>query len=287
MVKEHWDKIACEFALNEGGATVLEDGKVAYVAVATTEKNPRLIRLIAHGSAGHGSIPRTDNALAHLGRAVGKLLDWQPPVKLNETTRAFFSNMDKISDDAQLQQAMKDLNSASSQRFLAENYPEYYSMLRTSIVPTILKGGFRRNVIPTEAEATLDTRVVPDENLEELLQQLRKVIDNPAIEVVLDPSYRSLSAPSKLDTAMYKALVFAQQQLYPEAFTVPQMLTGATDSSELRPKGVQAYGVHSPHSAADKATVHGDDERVNLAGVNEFVRFLRIAVEKVAATGSR
>jgi acetylornithine deacetylase/succinyl-diaminopimelate desuccinylase-like protein len=142
-------------------------------------------------------------------------------------------------------------------------------MLRTSIAPTIFHGGFRRNVIPAEAEATLDTRAVPDENLEELLQQLRQLIDDPAVEMVLDPPYRGLSAPSKLDTDMYKALVLAQQTLYPQAFTFPEMLTGATDSSELRAQGVQGYGVHSPQTAADKATIHGNDERISIAGVNE------------------
>jgi acetylornithine deacetylase/succinyl-diaminopimelate desuccinylase-like protein len=287
MVKDHWDKIACEFALNEGGSILVSNGHVAYVAIGTTEKNPRTIRLIAHGSSGHGSVPRADNPVAHLGRAVGKLLDWQPPIKLNETTRAFFANIDKISADPQLKQAAENLSSAQSQQFLAKKYPEYYSMLRTSVVPTIIRGGFQRNVIPAEAEASLDTRAVPDENFEELLQQLRNLIDDPAIEVVADPPHRQISAPSKLDNEMYKALVSAQQKLYPQAFTIPQMGTGATDSSELRAMGVQAYGIHSPQTVADKATVHGNDERVSIAGVNEFVRYLRIAVEQVAATSPR
>jgi acetylornithine deacetylase/succinyl-diaminopimelate desuccinylase-like protein len=287
LVKNHWDKIACEFALNEGGTTLLKDGRVAYVAVGTTEKNPRVVRLIARGSSGHGSVPRPDNPVAHLGRAVGKLLDWQPPIKLNETTRVFFANIDKISDDPQLKQAADHLTSTESQQFLAKRYAEYYSMLRTSVVPTILRGGFQRNVIPAEAEATLDVRAVPDENIDELLQQLRNVIGDPEVEVVADPPYRQISPPSKLDTEMYQALVLARQKLYPQAFTIPQMGTGATDSSELRAQGVQAYGVHSPQTTADKATVHGNDERVSIAGVNEFVRYLRIAVEQVAAASPR
>jgi acetylornithine deacetylase/succinyl-diaminopimelate desuccinylase-like protein len=79
MVNNHWDKIACEYALNEGGVTMVQDGRVTYVSVATTEKNPRVVVLIAHGSSGHGSVPRLDNPIAHLGRAVGKLIEWQPP----------------------------------------------------------------------------------------------------------------------------------------------------------------------------------------------------------------
>jgi acetylornithine deacetylase/succinyl-diaminopimelate desuccinylase-like protein len=183
-----------------------------------------------------------------------------------------------------LKQAAANLNSVESQQFLAKKYPLYYSMLRTSVVPTIIHGGFQRNVIPAEAEAILDTRAVPDENFEELLQQLRNLIDDPAIEVVIDSPYRQTSPPSKLDNEMYKALVFAQQKLYPQVSTIPQMSPWATDSSELRAMGVQAYGVSSSQTVADEATVHGNDERISIAGVNEFVRYLRIAVEQVAVT---
>jgi acetylornithine deacetylase/succinyl-diaminopimelate desuccinylase-like protein len=143
MIENHWDKIDCEYAVSEGGTTLVKDGRVVYVAIATTEKNPRVIRLVAHGSAGHGSIPRLDNPIEHLGAAVGKLLDWQPPMKLNDTTRVFFSQIEKVSDDPQLKRAAAYLGSPETQRFLAQKYPEYYSMLRTSVVPTVFQSGFR------------------------------------------------------------------------------------------------------------------------------------------------
>jgi acetylornithine deacetylase/succinyl-diaminopimelate desuccinylase-like protein len=284
MIENHWDKIDCEYAVSEGGTTLVKDGRVVYVAIATTEKNPRVIRLVAHGSAGHGSIPRLDNPIEHLGAAVGKLLDWQPPMKLNDTTRVFFSQIEKVSDDPQLKRAAAYLGSPETQRFLAQKYPEYYSMLRTSVVPTVFQSGFRRNVIPAEAEATLDTRTVPDENFDSLLQELRKLINDPLVEVLPTPQYRGISAPSKIDNDMFQALVAAQQKLYPQAFTLPQMVTVATDLSELRAKGVQAYGINTPQLPEDQATMHGNDERVHLGRVNDYVRYLRIAVEQVAAS---
>jgi acetylornithine deacetylase/succinyl-diaminopimelate desuccinylase-like protein len=192
--------------------------------------------------------------------------------------------MQHITDDPQLMNAAANLESPASQQFLAQKYPQYYSMLRTSVVPTIIKGGFRRNVIPSEAEATLDVRAVPDEDFDALLRELRAVINDPAVEVVVPPAYRAISPPSRLDSDMFQALVVAQQNLYPQVVTVPDMVTGATDSASLRAKGVQAYGVHSPQTAQDKATTHGNDERVSVEGVNEFVRYLRIAVEEVAAS---
>src|SRR6516162_11606423 len=97
MVEKHWDEIACEYALNEGGNIWEENGKVQYVAVSTTQKVPRGFSLVAHGSSGHGSAPRMDNAIAHLAAAVEKTASWEAPMRLNETTRRFFEQMAKIS----------------------------------------------------------------------------------------------------------------------------------------------------------------------------------------------
>jgi len=97
MVSQHWDKIDCEFVLNEGGAIHETNGQVDYAAVGTTEKAPRGMMLVARGSSGHASMPRLDNSIEHLGAAVGKLLAWQPPMRLNETTREYFWRLAKFS----------------------------------------------------------------------------------------------------------------------------------------------------------------------------------------------
>src|SRR5204863_1361196 len=102
--------IDCEYALNEGGGTPEENGKVLYVGVSTTEKVPRGLRLIARGTSGHGSVPRPDNAITHLAAAVAKVGNWQAPMRLNETTRVFFSRLAKISpsDEAALYAHLED-----------------------------------------------------------------------------------------------------------------------------------------------------------------------------------
>jgi len=110
-------------------------------------------------------------------------------------------------------------------------------MLRTSIVPTIIKGGFRQNVIPGDAEATLDVRALPDEDIDALLRKLRDLVADPAVEIVPPPRRgRPATAPSRLDTEMFAALERAQQKTFPGVVTVPMMLTGATDSVQLRQK---------------------------------------------------
>src|SRR5437899_180363 len=146
MVEKHWDEIACEYALNEGGDVPEENGRVQYVAVSTTQKVPRGFSMIAHGTSGHGSAPRVDNAIAHLAAAVDKAARWEAPMRLNETTRRFFQQMAKISppEKAQIYSHLED---PAAQQKLHQTAPAYYSMLRTSLVPTIIKGGFRSNVI--------------------------------------------------------------------------------------------------------------------------------------------
>src|SRR6476619_7184946 len=132
MVEKHWGEIACEYAFNEGGDIVEENGEVQYVAVSTTQKVPRGFSLIAKGTSGHGSAPRVDNAIAHLAGAVDKVARWEAPMRLNETTRRFFQQMAQISvpEKAKLYAHVED---PGVQRKLLQTQRSYYSMLRTSL----------------------------------------------------------------------------------------------------------------------------------------------------------
>jgi acetylornithine deacetylase/succinyl-diaminopimelate desuccinylase-like protein len=289
MVEQHWDKIDCEYALNEGGTIYAPQGMVKYVGVATTEKVPRGFRLVARGTSGHGSVPRPDNAITHLAAAVARVGSWQAPMRLNETTRAFFSRLAKISapEEAFLFTHLEDpSNTEMVQEKIRTQNVTYNSMLRTSIVPTIIKGGFRSNVIPGDAEATLDVRAVPDEDIEALAASMRKLINDPAVEVI-PPAARGRPATpaSKLGTDMFRALEGAQAKVFPGVITLPIMLTGATDSAQLRAKGVQAYGLGSVAGDRERASVHGNDERISVDGLGKFVEFMYWSVLEVA--GSR
>lgn len=284
IVAQHWDKIDCEYVLNEGGALHETNGKVDYAGVGTTEKVPRQMALVARGSSGHASMPRLDNPIAHLGAAVGKLLAWQPPMRLNETTREYFARLAKISspEDAYL---YTHLDEPAVQQKLAAEKISQNSMLRTSIVPTMIKGGFRVNVIPADAEATLDVRALPDENVDELMATLHKVINDPQIEIVRNEGNdRPAGAPSSIHSEMFQALERAQAKIFPGAVTLPMMGTGATDSAQLRAKGVQGYGIGAPTSDADALRVHGIDERLRLDGLGKFMDYLYSAVFDIAAS---
>ncbi|MEN9575358.1 MAG: hypothetical protein RL514_3213 [Verrucomicrobiota bacterium] len=287
LVAKHWDKIACEFALNEGGRIHEVNGKVTYVGVSTTEKVPRPFLISAKGTSGHGSRPRPDNAIVHLCAAIAKVGEWQAPMRLNETTREFFKRLATISPpgDAFVLTHLEDpALGALAQEKLRLNFGTYHAMTRTTLVPTIINAGFRINVIPGHALAQVDVRALPDEDVLRLADALRKLINDPQIEVVPPEGGRPNAPPSRHDNEMFGALERAQKRQFPGAITIPLMVVGATDSAQLRAKGVQAYGVGTVYGDKEVTAMHGNDERINIKGLGQFTEFIWHAVlEMVAA----
>jgi acetylornithine deacetylase/succinyl-diaminopimelate desuccinylase-like protein len=168
MVQRHYDQIDAEYSLTEGGNATIDGGRVVAMNIGTAEKVPARVRLVATGTSGHGSVPRMDNALIHLGAAVEKVGRWQTPMRLNDTTRTYFEKLATISSPenaARYNALLNPRTAEAAERYLAEHEPQAYSMLRTSVAPTMLKAGVGANVIPSEAEATLDIRALPDEDI--------------------------------------------------------------------------------------------------------------------------
>jgi acetylornithine deacetylase/succinyl-diaminopimelate desuccinylase-like protein len=288
MVDEHWPEIEAEYCLAEGGGVVRSGGRIRYAAVATTEKIAHTVTLTARGVAGHGSVPLRSNAIVHLAQAVAKVAGWQTPMRLNETTRAYFDRMAKLSppeEAARYQTITSQQNTANVQEFFAVNEPRLYSTLRTSISPNIIKGGYLRNVIPSEAEVTLDIRALPDENMAALLDQLRKVIGDSAIEVTeLQAATRPGAPPSRLDTEVFQLLEAAAHRVY-DVPTVPAMLTGGTDMAQVRARGVQCYGIGPMTDSEDGPKgfgAHSDQERILEEALHKLVQFYSDVVVNLA-----
>jgi acetylornithine deacetylase/succinyl-diaminopimelate desuccinylase-like protein len=288
LVNEHWKDIDAEFALAEAGGVRLKNGQARYALVETTEKQPRGARLIARGPAGHGSRPLRTNAVVHLSKAVETIAAWDPPMRFNDTTRYYFEKLATVStpEEAERFKALFDSQKAPAAReYLAEHDPIAYSMLHTSISPNIIQGGYQVNVIPSEAEATLDIRALPDENIAAFYEMMRKVIDDPAIEVVPETAnQRPGAAPSRLDTDAYKAIEAAYKSIY-GVITIPLMQTGATDMAFLRAKGVECYGVGAMVDEEDAPKgygPHSDQERILEQAVYKHVQFFWQAVNAIA-----
>jgi acetylornithine deacetylase/succinyl-diaminopimelate desuccinylase-like protein len=227
------------------------------------------------------------NAIAHLSGAVERLAYWDPPMRLNDTTRTFFEKMGQISEGEEAQRFKDLLNpqkSAAAREYLAVNEPNLYSMLHTSISPNIIQGGFQSNVIPSEATATLDIRALPDENMPEFYELMRKLINDPAVEIVPNGAGRPQGAPISITSDVYRALEASFRTVYGIP-TVPLMGTGATDMSQLRPRGVQCYGIGAMRDDEDVLKgfgAHSDQERISEESVYKHLQFYWNAVTAIA-----
>jgi acetylornithine deacetylase/succinyl-diaminopimelate desuccinylase-like protein len=288
LVNEHWNDIDAEYALAEGGGVRRKNGQVRYALVETTEKQPKGARLIARGPSGHGSRPLRTNAIVHLAKAVETIAAWDPPMRFNDTTRYYFEKMATVSspEDAARFKGLFDPQKAESVReYLAVHDPISYSMLHTSISPNILQGGFQVNVIPSEAQATLDIRALPDENIAAFYDTMRKVINDPSIELVPETANQRPGAPSsRLDSDAYRAIEAAYKSIY-GTITIPVMSTGATDMAFLRAKGVQCYGVGAMVDEEDAPKgygPHSDQERILEQSLYKHVQFFWQAVNGIA-----
>ena len=290
MVEKHWDVIEAEYALAEGGGMQEVGGQVQVVGVQTTEKMPRRATLVARGTAGHGSRPRLDNAVHMIAEAVAKAGSWETPITFNETTRAYFERMAELNDGDvafRYENISNPEYQAEIDAWFRENDPHHYSTLRTSVVPTVIDAGFRRNVIPSEASAILDIRMMPGEDVEGFYQKLADLIDNPAVEVVPEPIYRPAALPSGIDNEMFQVIETVSTRMYPGSTTLPVMATGATDMAQLRAKGTQSYGIGPARTLEETNSrfgAHSDDERISEESLKEMVRFLWNIVIEIGAS---
>ena len=290
LIERHFEELDAEFALGEGPGATIADGRVRRVQITTTEKVPRRVRLVATGTSGHGSVPRLDNAVTHLASAVQKIGTWNMPMRLNETTRLYFEKLAAIStpERAARYRSLVDGQGADvAERYLAEHEPEHFAVLRTSLVPTMIQAGIGPNVIPSTAEAVIDIRALPDEDVPRLMTEISNRIADPAITVVPLPSPRPMARPSPVDSEMYRILERAASQVYPDSTVLPSMMTAATDMAQLRARGVHAYGIGPAMTGVDftQHAWHSDVERLPEESLYQFVRFLWTAV--VEAVGRR
>lgn len=277
VIANHPSVVEAEFAFNEGGRIREVGGNLAYAAVQCGEKVANVLRLTASGTPGHASIPIPDNAVVKLARAVAAAAAHKEPVTVTPTSSQFFSGLAGFWKEARVRDAMADITSGEPSRVAAgarviETNPPFDAMIRNGIAPTMLSAGVRANVIPADASATLNVRVLPGEKLEDLIDRLRAAIDDDSVTVTVES--RGDEAPaSPGDTAMYRAISEAVAALAPGVPVVPFLSTGATDSAPLRRAGVKAYGLLPfPLTEADEGRMHGHDERVAVASLAFAVR---------------
>ncbi len=281
LVANAWPKIDAEFGLNEFGWYEDQPSGERMYQIQTSEKVPTRVKLTARGTAGHGSLPRDDNPVAHLARAITRLVDAEQPVQLNATTRAYFQAFAELPEYAWLRALLPRLEMPGTAAEVRKHDRELDAMLHTSVSPTMLEAGVKINVIPNTSQAQLDVRRLPTETTEQIYERFRKIIDDPAITIE-NAGGQQLPAtePSSLTSLLYLAMQKVFEGEHPKARVVPLMMRGATDGALLRAKGVAIYGV--PLFAREgEPRWHANDERISLANFRNGVEVLRKIVLEV------
>ena len=279
--------IRAEFALNEGGRTRVVNGRPLYVAVQNTEKVAHNVRVIAKGPGGHASVPLAGNAISRLARAMARIAAHEEPVRINPTTRVFFSELSAVWPNAAERRAMADVASRDERRIargarVLSAIPIYNAVLRNGISATLIDGGIRTNVIPTEATANLNVRTLPGQSIDSVVARLRRVVADK--QVSFDVSRDTIDAPaSSFRSPMFTAIADAVRSVDSTVAVVPYMSTGATDSARLRAWGVQTYGVLPfPLAQEDEERMHGNDERVPVESLLFGTKVIYLATINVA-----
>jgi acetylornithine deacetylase/succinyl-diaminopimelate desuccinylase-like protein len=286
VIEHAWPKIDAEFALNEFSYILPISGGVPVFQIQTAEKVPTRFKLTARGTAGHGSLPRDDNPVYHLARAIVRLTEAEQPVLLNATTQAYFREMAKLPDYRWLAPLLPRLeNPGTASKVAAEiqkRDPELGAMLHFSLSPTMLNAGIKINVIPNAAEAQLDGRRLPGETAEEVFARLRKIVDDPAVTVeAAEVGKQPPTEPSSLTSPLYLAMQSVFRESDPKAVVVPFLMRATTDGAYLRAKGMAVYGI--PIFRKDgEIRMHGNDERMSLQNLSAGAELLKKVVTRIA-----
>jgi len=274
--------------LNEGGCILLrEDGQLDRYEIATAQKVVAQFTLRAHGTSGHGSMPHRDTATVKLIRAVDRLAEWEPPLEVITLVKEYFANLAAVNPSEETK-GYHDIGASLRDPAFAEAFaanPQYNAMVRNTLTPTILAAGQKVNVIPSEAEATFDCRILPGTDIEAFFSRVREVIGTEEIEIAPLPEFEMApSPPSPLDNELYKAIVRVARRRDPGCVVTPYLITGATDSRFFRRIGVPCYDF-SPFrlKREDSKLIHGHNERLSIENLGLASEVIFEIVNEVAA----
>ncbi len=269
------------YGLTEGGIGVTDIfGAVGkFFLLNIWEKGPVWMRLSASGRAGHGSRPSANDAPAQLSRAMARIADHREPIRLTEPVRSMLRALREkgyVRFDADAPGGRAD--EAAELERLATRFPEFDPLLRNTFAVTTLSAGFKPNVIPASAEGTVDARILPGEEPEELAARLRAMVRDLDVSVELlfaDRSNGSAAGP------LFGAMEAAILSVYPDAVVVPYLSTGFTDSRFYRSIGIPTYGLMPMLlPRAEHGKIHGVDERIPVEKIGEMTDIMYALIER-------
>jgi acetylornithine deacetylase/succinyl-diaminopimelate desuccinylase-like protein len=264
LAKNKPELIAAEFALNEGGGGRTDGhGKLVVESIQVGEKAAQNYRLETVNAGGHSSIPIRDNAIYELADALTKVRDHEFPVKMTDTTRAFFAKAGaaRADDVGRAMVALSQNPGDKAAEAIVSKDRSYHSMLRTTCVATLLEGGHANNALPQRAAANVNCRIFPGESVEGTQAALVAAIGDTGVKVTPVQPIRPIAVPPPLDPKIIGPAEALVTKYFPGVPLIPSMSTGATDGIFLEAIGIPVYGAPGGWGDPDGNGVHGLNER--------------------------
>jgi acetylornithine deacetylase/succinyl-diaminopimelate desuccinylase-like protein len=294
LVKEHRDWIDAEYCINlDGGEFERQKDKRILTAIQASEKVYADFQLEALNSGGHSSVPSSDNAIYHLAGALLRIQSYAFPLEINEITRNYFESSAKLTSGA-LAQDLRDVarqppNRAAVARLSA--MPYYNALLRTTCVATLLSGGHAANALPQMARSTVNCRIFPGEDPEEVRRTLERVVADPKVSVApvaihaADGTLVRLTTvpPSPLLPELTQAMEKTVEAMWGKVPVVATMSTGASDGRITRTAGIPTYGISCMFYQMDDSRAHGKDERMSVQDFYEGLDFNYLLIKELAS----
>jgi acetylornithine deacetylase/succinyl-diaminopimelate desuccinylase-like protein len=293
LVRNHLQKVQADYVINEGGGLAVPTDSGPLYTIQTAEKGILWLRIKARGTPGHGSIPgASDNAILRMNKVLSKIVGYHPKIIMTPTVTEYLTSI-AAGDKAKRKELRSLLKNpavademldviAKKDKFLAE---EMRVKLRMTITPTMVHGGVKENVIPSECEAVFDCRVLPGQTPTEALETIKNLLS----EVDLDKlEFETIEAnepsESPLHTPLYEQIASVLKEFDPDCHVAPDMLTGGTDSRFFRRLGIVCYGFQPmqadvPYGEIKKG-MHGIDEKISLDNLAFGTNVLYSVVEK-------
>ena len=305
LAENHWDKIDAGVSINEGGWIFRGgSGGAKLMGITTIDKNSLSVTFRTRGTSTHSSRPLRDSALRRLARALNRVENYDTAPRITPVARTYLRAWAKVSQGQTARRLERLLRTrrAAVRRRVADrlrdgNFGELFDgLVRNIFVPTIIGGGFRANVLPGTAEATVNMRMLPGQKPRPLIRELHRAVDDPEVEITpivtgdatveetLDAfDKRAVQPPSSTDTELYRSIVRESRRQWPGVEVTPELFEAGTDATPWRTRGIPVYGVYPyPISHADLQAMHGNDERIAVEsleqGTDMLTRVLREAV---------
>ncbi|MEM2336920.1 MAG: M20/M25/M40 family metallo-hydrolase [Candidatus Bathyarchaeia archaeon] len=293
LVRNHLEKVKAKYVINEGGGHAIPMDSKNVFTIQTAEKGILWFKIKAKGRPGHGSVPgAADNAILRMNRVVDKLGNYRAPMVLTPTVKQFFAVM--AEENVEARQALTFLLQtpdrgddildmlAQKDKTMAE---QFRALLRTTITPTIIHGGIKENIIPSECETVFDCRILPGQSTTETLNHVKELLRDVDLEKLeFEVIQANEPSESPMDTPLYELMVETLKGFEPNCTVAPILLTGGTDSRFFRSLGSVCYGFQPmlsdlPFSEIWKM-VHGVDERISIKNLIFGTSVLYNVVEK-------